>query len=435
MTPRTPAERLLSVAAYVVAGQAPPDPAGAARQVLGWRLHRDFPGSYAVADLTFAAVMLLINAGALEDAERAMDALRADAEATALPHTVAAALWQQAQLAYQRGDLPRCELESRAALEAGGEHMRRMTTPWLVLALAEQNRLDEAEQLLDAAGLLGAIGPSGLLHPAVGSRGRLRLAQGDVHRAAEDLADAVERSTASFATRVEPPWQPLLAEALVLADRSSEAAAQADSYAERARYWGTRRALGHLARMRALVAPRAQAIALLEQAASHFAAAPAPLELARCMTELGARHGAAGERRSARAVLRDAHATAQACGATALCAARPLGAAARRRAPAPSGRRRAGRAHARRAPRGRDRRAGRRQPGDRAAAVPVPEDDRDASPQRVPQARPRRARRAGRRAALSTGPGSGTGCSPVAVVPCRGQARRHEPDPRRIPQV
>ena len=56
--------------------------------------------------------MVLINADALDDAERAMDALRADAEATALPHMIAGALWQQAQIAYQRGDLPRCELEA-----------------------------------------------------------------------------------------------------------------------------------------------------------------------------------------------------------------------------------------------------------------------------------------------------------------------------------
>ena len=319
VTMRSPAERLLAVAARVVTGRAPPDPAGAAREVLGLRLHRDFPGSYAVSDLTFSATMLLINADALDDAERAIDALRADAEEMAVPHTIAGALWQQAQLAYQRGDLARCELESRAALEAGGEPMRGLTTPWRVLALAEQDRLDEAEQLLGAAGLLGPIGPSGLLHAAVGSRGRLRLAQGDADRAAEDLADARARSAAWFGKRVEPPWQPLLVEALVLADRGHEAAAEAEAYAELASYWRTRRALGHLARMRALVAPRSQAIALLEEARTHFAAAPAALELARCLTELGTRRGAAGERRSARAVLRDAHDAAQACGAAALC--------------------------------------------------------------------------------------------------------------------
>ena len=71
--------------------------------------------------------------------------------------------------------------------------------------------------------------------------------------------------------------------------------------------------------MRALVAPREQAIALLEEARAHFAASHARLELARCLTELGAHRRAAGERRAARAILRDAHDAAHLCRATALC--------------------------------------------------------------------------------------------------------------------
>ena len=62
---------------------------------------------------------MLINADALDDAERAMDALRADAERWHCPDMIAAALWQQAQIAYQRGDLPRCELEGRGTSKPG----------------------------------------------------------------------------------------------------------------------------------------------------------------------------------------------------------------------------------------------------------------------------------------------------------------------------
>jgi DNA-binding CsgD family transcriptional regulator len=248
-----------------------------------------------------------------------MDVLRADAEAMALPDLIAGALWQQGQIAYQRGDLARCELEGRAAIEAGGDFARRLTTPWLVMALAEQDRVAEAEQLLGSAGMLGPIPTDSLLTPALGGRGRLRLAQGDAPRAAEDLAAARDRSAALFRRRVEPPWQPLLAEALVLADRGDEAAEEAETYATLAAGWGTPRALGHAARMRALVAPRERAITLLDEARTHFAASNARLELARCLTELGARRRAAGERRAARAILRDAHDAAHACRATALC--------------------------------------------------------------------------------------------------------------------
>ena len=318
-TGRTPGQRLVKAAAGVMRGENPPDPVAAARELLASRLHRDYPDGFAVGALTFAATALLMNADALEDAERAMDALRADAEQMALLDLVPATFWQQAQIAYQRGDLARCEVEARACLEAGADFARGLATPWLVLVCAEQNRLDEGEQLLAAAELLGPIPPSILLAAAFGGRGRLRLAQGDADEAVEDLGAMLDRNATHHRRRVEPPWRPLLAEALVLAGRSAEAAAEAEAYAALAAEWGTRRALGHAARMRALVASREQAIALLEEARTHFASSNARLELARCLTELGARRRAAGERRAARTILRDAHDAANGCRATALC--------------------------------------------------------------------------------------------------------------------
>ena len=136
--------------------------------MLALRLHRHFRSSYAVGELTFSAAALLINADALDDAERAMEALRADGEAAGQPNMIAGALWQQAQIAYQRGDLVRSEIDARAAIEIGGEVMRPLADPWRVLALVEQGRLEEAEALVPA----GAIAPSGLLAAAAGSRGR-----------------------------------------------------------------------------------------------------------------------------------------------------------------------------------------------------------------------------------------------------------------------
>jgi DNA-binding CsgD family transcriptional regulator len=319
VTGRTPAERLVLWAARVLSGENPSDPTGIARELLALQLHRHYPGGFAVASLTLSAAALLINADALDDAEQAMDDLRADAEEMALPELIVGALWTQTQVAYQRGDLPRCELEGRSAIEAGGDFARRLATPWLVMALTEQARLDEAEQLLGSIGMLGPIAPNALFTVALGSRGRLRLAQGDTRRAIEDLAGARDRSAARFRHGVEPPWQPLLVEALVLSGRVSEAFDEAEAYATLAAYWGTHRALGHAARMRALVAPRERAITLLEEARTHFAASHARLELARTLTELGTHRRAAGERRAARAILRDAHDTAHACRATALC--------------------------------------------------------------------------------------------------------------------
>jgi DNA-binding CsgD family transcriptional regulator len=262
---------------------------------------------------------MLMNADALDDAERAMDVLRADAEELVMPDMISGALWQQAQIAYQRGDLERCMLEGRGAIEVGGEFARRLVTPWQVMVLTEQGHLTEAEQLLGSVGMLGPIPRSVLLTAMLGSRGRLRLAQGDPSRAVDDLAGARDRNAAWLKQRVEPPWQPLLAEALVLTDRIQEAADEAEAYAKIAPGWGTRRALGHATRMRALVAPRDRAIVLLEEARTHFAASNAGLEYARTLLELGARRRAAGQRRAARAILRDAHDAAHLCRATALC--------------------------------------------------------------------------------------------------------------------
>jgi hypothetical protein len=281
--------------------------------LLGLRLHRDHPGGFAVGSLTFSATAMLLNADAPDEAERAMDSLRADAEEMVLPDLIAGALCQQAEIAYHRGDLTRCEMEARAAIEAGGDFASRLATPWRVMARAEQARLAEAERLLKSAGMLGPLPESFLWTAALGSRGRLRLAQGDARAAAEDLADARDRSARSFPKRVEPPWRPLLAEALVLAGASAEAAAEADAYIALAGEWGTRRALGHAARMRALVSPRARAITLLEDARDHFAASHARLELARCLTDLGAHRRAAGDRRAARAILRDARPDSRQC--------------------------------------------------------------------------------------------------------------------------
>jgi DNA-binding CsgD family transcriptional regulator len=319
VTGRTPGERLMIASGHVMRGGNPTDPARAACQLLGLRLHRDFPGGFAVGSLTFSAVAMLMNADALDDAERAMDVLRADAEEMVMPDMIAGALWQQAQIAYQRGDLARCELEGRGAIEVGGEFARRLVTPWLVMALVERGQLTEAEQTLGSLGMLGPIPETVLLTAMLGSRGRLRLAQDDPSRAAEDLAGARDRNAKWLMQRVEPPWQPLLAEALTRADRDGEAADEAEAYADLAGSWGTPRALGHAARMRAMVAPRERAILLLEEARTHFAASHARLELARCLTDLGARRRAAGERRAARAILRDAHDAAHLCGATALC--------------------------------------------------------------------------------------------------------------------
>ena len=314
-------EKLLGAVWQMLNGAKQPSAEAAAREareLLRERLHLAHAEGFAIGSVSFWATATLINADRLDDAEQAMSDLRSDAEEMGLPHMAGAAVWQQCQITYQRGDLAQCEIEARIAIDTAGNFARRLVTPWLVMTLSEQDRLDEAEGLLATAGLLGQIPTSIMLVAAQSARGRLRLAQSDSAQAIEDLTAALERSEAWAQRRLEPPWRPFLAEALFLAGRTDEASAEADSYTSRAHEWGTRRALGHAARMRSITAPRANAIKLLEEARDHFTDSHARLELARCTVELGTHLRASGERRAARSVLRDAHDVAHACGATTL---------------------------------------------------------------------------------------------------------------------
>jgi tetratricopeptide (TPR) repeat protein len=265
--------------------------------------------------------------------------------------------------------------------------MRPLATPWLAMAMTEQNRLDEAEQTLANAQLLGPVPPSVLFTVALGSRGRLRLAQHDLEPAIDDLRALLDRNAARDQQRVEPPWQPLLAEALALASRTSEAAGHARTYKALASEWKTNRALGHAARMTALISPRAKAITLLEQACKSFAASHARLELARASVELGAHRRANGDRRQARSILRDAHDLAFACPRP--CALRPRAsrAAPRRRAPPPDRQRRTRHPDCSRATHRRNRDPRRHQSRNRPPAIPVDQNRGDAPAQHLPQAR------------------------------------------------
>ena len=321
-TGQTAGERLLLAAATRMDSAQVHDARAAAtdaRELLEQRLQRDSHIGFAAGSLIFWATGVLINADELDAAERAMQLLREDAEALGAPELVAGAHRQQAQIAYQLGDLGRCELEARAAIEAGGEFARPLAAPWQVMAMAEQDRHREAEQTFADADLLGPVPPSILFTAVLGSRGRLRLAQLDLERAIDDLDAVLERNAARGQRRLEPPWRPLLVEALALAGRHQEACEHVRAYRAMAAEWGTRRAHGHAARLTALISPRAAAIAQLERACESFAASHARLELARASVELGAYRRANGDRLQARTILRNAHDLAYGCHASALC--------------------------------------------------------------------------------------------------------------------
>jgi DNA-binding CsgD family transcriptional regulator len=74
---------------------------------------------------------------------------------------------------------------------------------------------------------------------------------------------------------------------------------------EIARMWGAGRALGIALRAAGLVEGARRGIELLEEALTVLRQAPAPLELARALVDLGAAHRRAGARNAARELLRE----------------------------------------------------------------------------------------------------------------------------------
>lgn len=132
-----------------------------------------------------------------------------------LMHATAAA----ANLAYTRGDMLAAEafaLESHAiALEAGW--LSSLGSSAVVLALLEQDRLDEAAAVVEEIDpMLRETPATRSLGNLAGARGRYRLFAGDVAGAVADLVPVYEEGGSAL-------WRSYAIEALQAADRSAEA--------------------------------------------------------------------------------------------------------------------------------------------------------------------------------------------------------------------
>ncbi len=231
----------------------------------------------------------------------------------------------RALIAYRSGALADAEATARDAMAAtteAGLVLEAVTpTTCLVLSLVEMGRLEEAGSVLEAsAGLSGELeryAPSALL---LGARGKLRVAAGDVDGGLVDLLECGWRCR-RFGIR-----NPMLAEwrreaihvhwlrgdlvaARLLVDEELTAACS----------WGTDEAIGGALRVAASIASgNDAAIATLREAEEHLRRAPATLELARTLADLGSAMRRAQRRVDGRLCLHEAAELAARCGAAAL---------------------------------------------------------------------------------------------------------------------
>jgi DNA-binding CsgD family transcriptional regulator len=260
---------------------------------------------------TVAGLSLICNE-ALDTAFALADGAIADARPRGWVTTVAHAAWIRGTAEYHQGALHEAEVDTRFSFDF---KIATLRVPFAVLwtlaslldVLVETDRLDDADRCIATAALqdpLPRVIPSAALLQV---RARLRHVQG---RPDEALADLREAATRWDELDVR---HPLLADwrvtaAALHADRGelAEARRLADAQLELAERVGTPGTLAAALRTEALVAPRADRVALLERAVELTVESQAQLEHCRALVDLGAALRRSGQRSAARDPLRRA---------------------------------------------------------------------------------------------------------------------------------
>ncbi|HEV2240661.1 MAG TPA: helix-turn-helix transcriptional regulator, partial [Streptosporangiaceae bacterium] len=223
---------------------------------------------------------------------------------------------------YLEGRLREAEADAREALELAGQHAVALlpyAVAFLLEPLIDRGALEEADAVLAAAGLDGALAcafPSNML---LLRRGRLRRAQGRLAEALADLGACDEQMRAGRAT--SPGLGPWRSEAALvnhaLGDRQAAQRLVTEEL-EIARAIGLPRCVGVALRSQGLLAGGPEGIELLERAVETLAGSPARLEHARELCDLCAARRRARQRVAAREPLRQALEAAHRLGAVAL---------------------------------------------------------------------------------------------------------------------
>jgi len=219
-----------------------------------------------------------------------------------------------AEVAYRRGDLPSAEAHARAAAEISAEDAAAV----LVNILIEQGHVDEAARVIEPF----RIPPDAdrlLLQPIRYARARLRIAQGRLQEAVNELlmcADWLRAWPAENPSHVA--WRSRLAVVLAGLGQCDRARKLAAEELELARRLGQHRTVGIALRALGLLEHDSRGVDLLREAATELARTSAQLESARALIDYGSALRRLGHRVDARAPLRDGLDLAHACGASVL---------------------------------------------------------------------------------------------------------------------
>jgi DNA-binding CsgD family transcriptional regulator len=285
---------------------------------------RSLGGGRAVAETGADSIAVLQAVWILTYAERHELALRTIedcmkiAQRTGSLFGLSVSLGMRAIIAYRTGDLQRCEADSRSAVQLPGlqPFVHPTVHTYLALPLIERGELDEADDVMERS-WVGPYLPL-LVHMnlAFYARALLRIAQGRLEEARDDLLELGDRDARVHLTNPGIPWRAAAARVLSRLGDEREARRLAAEHLEHARRWGTAGAIGVALHAQALVegahvADLADAVSVLEES-------PARLDHAHALVDLGAARRVAGARTEAQETLRAGLEAARACGATAL---------------------------------------------------------------------------------------------------------------------
>jgi DNA-binding CsgD family transcriptional regulator len=226
---------------------------------------------------------------------------------------------QRAAIALAKGALDDAQVEAETGLALVNErHFVVVQLAAVAMAVhIERGDLQAAAAAAERGGVFGVTEDRMFLDDYLTSRGRLRIAQGEVAAGLADLLFCGERLEA-LEVRWPSSWRAFAAPALASLGEAERAAELAHEQIDLARSVGARCALGQALRAGGLAIGGDAGLGLLEDAVGVLETTPARLELAHALADLGAELARRRRRREGREALRLAMELAVKCGAFAL---------------------------------------------------------------------------------------------------------------------
>ncbi|MFD5474285.1 AAA family ATPase [Streptomyces sp. NPDC127105] len=272
--------------------------------------------------LRFAAAATLVLADETTEAHAALDTMLRSAgdEPTTWVRVLTGSL--RSHLLHRDGALVDAAAEARATIAAVGRTNceARLVTARAVLAsvLVDRGEPQQAERLLDRIGRGEATGSALAYLVYLHTRARTRWATGHPRQALRLMRECgAVQETAGVLNPVLTSWW--VDSCLILASiRPAEGRELAEQGAERARRWGTPRALGLAALAAGALTPGRAGLDLLAESAHQLSRSPAVSAYARAEYALGRALLVHGDEAGARERLRQAAGIAGGCGALAL---------------------------------------------------------------------------------------------------------------------